>query len=189
MKQTIIIYADDDEARLLELRRDIGLAEAEHEKARKAATRYGDGDLGASEKVQAAEDAYDAFVDEAAERAEAWELSSIGHGEFRDLLATHPARKVDNDDTSEGAPKQVVHPEDRQFGVDTSTFGEALLTFKGRRGRRTIIEPTEDLLDRLEDLSAGQFDTLWVTAYYLNLGGPSDPKAMRFSTDPTSNEI
>jgi hypothetical protein len=186
-RKTITIYDSDDFERLGELRTEVSIAEREALSA-KTPARFGD-DI--PDAVRLAKDAYDAFVDEAAARADAWELHSIGHEAWRDLVAAHPPRKVKTEDDP---PKEVDHPEDAPFGVDTETFGKALLTFVDPDDdeHRTIAKigdmvPT-DLAKRLRRLSVGQFDTLWVTAFYLNTGGVADPKATRYSTGPRSDD-
>lgn len=183
MKNTIIIYADDDLQRLTDLRRDVAVAERAHEDAAKETRRFGD-DEPTSAALTAAKEAFDAFVDEAAERAEAWVVGNIGHAEFRELLRAHPARKIDNEDTSEGAPKQITHPDDEVFGVNIETFGKALLLYVDPEDPdlRTIVEPTDNVARKVKRLSAGQFDSLWIAAYQVNAGGVIDPKLLRFST-------
>lgn len=194
MKTTVIIYADDDLERLTDLRRNVAIAEQNAVDAKATATRHGDTTEDEDAAVEAAKAAYDAFVDEAAERADAWVLSNIGHGEFRDLVGKHPVRKVDAEpeqlaDNTVAVGKQVTHPDDEPFGVNMETFGKALLLFVDPDDDevRTILEPTENVARKVKRLSAGQFDTLWVAAYYLNVGGIGDPKAMRFSIAPTSS--
>jgi hypothetical protein len=186
-RKTIVIYDGDDFERLADLRNEVGVAERAAELASGMSSRLGDA---TPDGVQAARDAYDSFVDVAAGRAEAWELHSIGHEAWRDLLAAHPARQVDGEDG-----KKVEHPEDASWGVNTESFGKALLLFVDPEDgdHRTVAklgdaEPGTVLPKRLRRLSQGQFDTLWITAYGLNTGGVADPKASRYSIAPRLNE-
>lgn len=187
-RKTINIYAGDDFDRLTELQATVRVAERAALRPTETA-REGDDDPDA---LQAAKDAFDAFVDEAASRAEAWELTSIGHEAWRDLIAAHPPRKVDGEGDDEG--KKVDHPEDVGWGFDTETFGKALLLFVDPEdpSHRTVTrlgdaEVGTVLSSRLRRLSQGQFDTLWITAHQLNTGGVSDPKLQRYSTGPRSS--
>lgn len=187
-KTTIYLYDGDDFERLSELRRKVEIAERRAEQAARAPRRFGDSP--ADDGVQQAKDAYDAAVDEAAERAESWVLQAIGHEEFRELLKAHPARKVTEGEGDEA--REVTHPEDAGFDVNTESFGKALLRFADDddTDHRTILEPAltgKALEKRLRRLAAGEFDTLWIAAYQLNLGGVADPKLDRFSTTPTSS--
>ena len=183
-KAIIPIYNGDDFERLAELRREVDVTE------RLAATasplRLGDE---ASSDVQDAKDAYDKFVDEAAERAEEWEIQPIGHEEFRELLKQHPPRKVTGEDG-----KESDHPDDEGLGVNFETFGKALLLFVDPEDAeiRTIVRPDLDpaaLRKRVKRLSQGEFESIWVTAYFANTGAVSDPKLSRFSpAGPRSSE-
>lgn len=190
---TVHIYADDDMERMAVLRREVDVAERHQAVAAVEAVvprRMGDDEPDpvrlAREKADEAKAAFDAFVDEASERAEAWVLHSIGHEEWRDLLLAHPPRKVAEGEGE--SAKEVDHPDDEPLGLNTQTFGKALLTFVDPEDPdiRTVMEPSltaAALSKRLKRLSAGQFESLWVTAYYLNVGGVADPKLARFSPD------
>jgi hypothetical protein len=186
-RKTIVIYEGDDFETLADLRNEVAIAERAAELAKGVPSRLGDAEPDA---VQAARDAYDAFVDVAASRAEAWELHSIGHEAWRDLLGKHPARQVDGEKDGE----KVDHPADDGWGVNTETFGKALLLFVDTEDdeHRTVTKLGDaelaTLPKRLRRLSQGQFDTLWITAYTLNTGGVADPKASRYSPAPRSNE-
>jgi len=196
-KTTILIYDGDDMERLADLRREVDIAERYvdnlktrlEDVASQSPRRLGDDAPPASERVEEAEqkaqearDAYDAFVDEAAERAEEWEIHAIGHEDFRKLLRDHPPRKVPKED-GEG---EVTHSDDEVFDVNTETFPKALLGFvdSDDEDHRTVHEPFGSvgvLQKRLRRLSAGEFDSLWVTAYSLNNGAIGDPKASVFT--------
>lgn len=200
-KVTIPLLDGDDMERLADLRREVDIAERFTERARLSAeepgstARAGD-DLSsdavakAEARVQVAQDTYDAFVDEASERAEEWVLTTIGHEEFRTLLREHPPRKVPAEDGN----GETTHPDDAGWEVNAETFPKALLTFVDPEDDeiRTVQAPFESpaaLRKRIKRLSAGEFDTIWVAAYSLNNGGVADPKASRFSPDvPRSDE-
>lgn len=191
-KATIPLYQDDDFERLADLRREVSIAERHLAQERMNAAEDNMGTARAGDdvpdKVRLAEAALDtaraafaAFVDEASERAEMWSLKPIGHEEFRKLLKDHPPRKVfegEGDDR-----KEVDHPDDEQWDVNTETFPKALLLFVDPEDEevRTVVEPKFDseaaFRRRVKRLSEGEFQSLWVTAYMANKGGVSDPKS------------
>lgn len=180
-KVTIPIYDGDDFERLSELRRDVAVAErkAEEGAGSRTSARAGDDE---PDFLQEAKDAFDAFVDEAAERAEMWVLNPIGHEEFRELLKAHPPRTIKDDDG-----KDIPDPDDDGWDVDTETFPKALLLFVDPDDDeiRTVVEPKFDteaqFRRRLKRLSVGEFESIWVAAYQLNSGAIADPKHFRFS--------
>ena len=180
-KVTIPIYDGDDFERMSELRREVMVAErrAEEGVVSKTSARAGDDE---PDYLQEAKDAFDAFVDEAAERAEMWVLNPIGHEEFRELLKAHPPRTIKSEDG-----KEVPDPEDDGWDVDITAFPKALLSFVDPDDEevRTVVEPKFDteaqFRRRLKRLSAGEFESIWVAAYMLNNGAISDPKHFRFS--------
>lgn len=197
---TVTLYQGDDMDRLAQLRRAAEIA-ANIAQANEGTARMGDDDS----SVADAQRAFDAFVDEAAERALQVRLESIGREFFRDLIAQHPPRMVPKkvappaEGESAGEPEMVEHDEDAGYGVNTETFGKALLTF-----RRTVEdgdEPelvatialpefkTEAAVRRFVDreLSEGDFDQLWIAAYFLNRSPSSDPKVAGFGTSPTGS--
>lgn len=197
----VTIYQGDDIARLSELYRAAESAK-KFEAASFEDARAGD-DLPAV--AQERQDAYDAFVDEAAERAVTIELHSIGKRRFRDLMAQHPPRmvaaKVDPPAEGETAvvPELVTHEDDAGFEVNTTTFPDALLTYIDSVGptdapvARTIAAPlfvssaaVQSFID--DEISDGDYDGLWTTAYYLNRGQSADPKAVRYSPGSRSSD-
>lgn len=201
---TIPIYARDDFEKLTELRQQVEIAERKAAAMRLDAAReqftprrIGDDESNedaveaeAAAMVKAKQDAFDAFVDEAAERAEMWSVEPIGHEEFRELLKEHPPRTTKDDDG-----KEVTVPEDQGFEVNTSTFPKALLTFVDPEDEtiRTVVEPKFDseaaFRRRLKRLSAGHFDSIWAAAFMENRGGIVDPKGLRYSpATPRSDE-
>jgi hypothetical protein len=209
-RKTIVIYEGDDFERLSTLRAEVGIAERQLSEALLVAStapaRFGDDDpdeiTALRESLKAAQDAYDSFVDVAAERADEWVIESIGHEAWRDLLTAHPARKVLANPTAPPNPgetvivdtREVDHPDDEAFGVNTEEFGKALLLFVDPDDdeHRTVTKAGDADLARLgtrvRRLSQGQFDTLWMSAFYLNTGGVADPKLSRYSIAPRSSE-
>lgn len=204
-RSTIPIYADNDFEELAALRKEVAVAERHAHEALAMAeqaqvnARLGDDipvvQVDNHPEVVEARRAFNEKVTEAAERAEEWIIEHVGATEFRQLVAAHPPRKVDGEGADEG--KQVTHPDDRGFEVNTETFAVALLMFVDPEDPeiRTVVKagdvdvknPTE-LRRRIKRLSAGQLDTLWIAAHGLNTGGISDPKMLRYSTTPTSTE-
>lgn len=187
-KVTIPLYHGDDFERMADLRREVDIAERNVEAARTkdfgTPRRIGDEDTSVTEaeaRLQAAREAFTAFVDEAAERAETWVLQTIGHEDYRRLLRDHPPRKVS--ETVDGTEREVTHPDDLVPGdVNTETFPKALLLFVDPEDEehRTVLEPFESeaaLRRRVKRLSAGEFDTMWITAHQWNGGLVADPKA------------
>lgn len=169
---SVVIYQGDDLERLAELRRAVDRAEAA---GKGAPLRGGDEVPGQPER-----DAYDAFVDAAADRAVEVVLRAIGSSRFGDLMLAHPPRLVDDGDGG-----KRVHEDDEPFGVNTLTFGKALLAYREDKVR-TIAAPdvgADDLHEFLDDeCSDGDIERLWTTAYYLNRTPGADPKDTRFST-------
>lgn len=194
-KATIPIYHNDDFERLAELRINLAIAERRYETAKAeaamsqgSALRMGDDDPDdVAEKHEALESerrAFNAFVDEATERAEMWVLQPIGHEEFRDLLKAHPPRKIMSGEGDEA--KEVTHPDDEGWEINSETFPKALLLFVDPDDDelRTVVEPEFDteaaLRKRVKRLSEGEFTSMWTTAYAANKGGVRDLKAVRF---------
>ena len=181
---TVVIYQGDDLARLAELQRAANLAQRLYADAAKSTT----GRMGDAVEVKPARDDYDAFIDEAAERAVEVQVSAIGRRHWRDLFEEHPPRKVT--ETVEGQPTEVTHEDDEAFGVNTRTFPEKLLGFV-LDGVTTIVVPefptTAARSAWLDDISEGDFDRLWTTAYYLNTALGVDPKESRFSAAPQNS--
>lgn len=182
------IYKGSDLAKLAEL-----------DQAAKAAMRRAEqpiqdsrfGDVPLSVVAQEAKDAYDAFVREAAERAEIVRVEALGRRQWRDLLDEHAPRRVTR--LISGSQTEVVHEDDEDLGVNLKTFPDALLTFVDplRPDMRTIVAPefptAAARLEWLDELSGGDFDRLFLTAFNLNgsLGG--DPKETTYGSTPTSS--
>ena len=206
-KITVPIYADGDRERLRELEAAVEVAKRNAKAAEAAAkgvsARGGDPlpTDGLEDEVKAAEAAYDAFLDEAAERAEGWGLDHIGFREFRQLLKDHPPRVISTEVAEDGTTKETFDPIDAAWGVDTEEFPEKLLLFVDeedaevrtvvelKQGNVNIAKNPEKLRKRVRRLSEGQFDALWTKAFLLNKAGVNDPKLERFSpATPRSNE-
>lgn len=187
----VVIYQGDDLARLSELRQAAESARravAAHE----SATNDGSARMGDAPSAEAEQDAYDAFVDEAAERAVIVRVHAIGRRRFRDLMAAHPPREVEATRTdADGVERKVTetHEDDAPYDVNTDTFPDALLTFVDDDDDtiRTIAAPEFASAAKRkafveDDLSDGDFETLWTTAYFLNRSPSADPKSVRYST-------
>lgn len=194
-KATIPIYADDDFEQMAELRMEVSIAERRVDAARDDAQesrgllrREGDDESDSVSEAKAAleeaQAAFNAFVDAASERAEKWVLKSIGHEEFRELLKAHPPRKIVEGEGD--SRKEVTHPDDAGWDVNTETYPKALLLFVDPEDEdhRTIIEPefasAAARQKRVKRLSEGEIETMWVTAHQANKGGVADPKLVRF---------
>ena len=197
-KLTVPIYADGDRERLRELEAAVEVAKR-NAKAKANVSQRG-GDTSPDEEVKAAEAAYDAFLDEAAERAEGWGLDHIGFREFRQLLKDHPPRTT-TETAKDGSAEEKTDPIDALWGVNTEEFPEKLLLFVDsedsdvrtvvelKQGNVNIAKNPEKLRKRIRRLSEGQFDALWTKAFLLNKAGVNDPKLERFSpATPRSNE-
>jgi hypothetical protein len=188
----VFIYQGDDLARLAELRQAAEVARRTVRRAEENGAPLRVGDEAPSAGVEEA--AYDAFVEEAAPRAVEVKVRHIGRRRFRDLCLEHPPRKVDVSRTGEDGTVQTVqetHPDDALYDVNVATFGEALLRFVDD-DVRTIVAPEfptsaarQAFLD--DELSDGDFDTLWITAYHLNRGMSGDPLSSRYSVGRRSS--
>lgn len=186
--QPVHIYQGDDLAEMAFLRQDADLKRRRYDEAKRSGTLRGGGDTEAKD----AEDKYDQFVAEAAERATTVTIRALGRRQWRSLLDAHRPRYETR--MVDGAEQEVMLADDVEYGVNTATFPEALLTYRSpeRAEMRTIVEPTfadsTECLAFLDDLSGGDFDRLWIAAYYLNgsLGG--DPKATTYSSGSLTSE-
>lgn len=190
------LYQDDDQPRLAELANAVTVAE---QTASRAPSRLGDDSPAAA--VEEAKAAYNAFVDEIAERTFVVRLRVIGSRRFRDLLLDHPPRmvpKVNPAPPAEGetvvvtAPELVVHEEDHGWGVNTETFPRALIAYSDG-DVSTIVSPTfktraerEAFVD--DELSDGELIQMWIAAHERNRGGSVDPKFLpRYASTPISD--
>lgn len=201
---TFVLYQGDDLDRLAEKRRKVAIAERAAEQD-SATARAGDTDAA----VDTARREFDAFVDEAAERALTVELHSIGRIAFRDLVAQHPPRKVqrkvrleralgESEEPPAETSEEVEHEDDAGYGVNTETFPEALLCYfddsEDDEPVQTIAQPTfKSAAARARfvnrELSEGDFERLWLGAFMLNRSPSADPKALSYGTaSPSSDE-
>lgn len=212
-RTTITIYADDDFEVIADAKRRVRIAERKLDLAELEAQeptedpRVGDDVPDVSAAIQAARnevqrlrDEFDACVDRASARAEAWELQHIGFEDWAKLLGEHPARTVTEGEGDEA--REVTHPDDDAWAralntapFNTETFGRALLLFVDTDDpdNRTVkalgdADPGTVLAKRVKRLSRGQYETLWTAAHQLNTGGVADPKSLRYSTEPRSTE-
>lgn len=183
----LFIYRGSDLAKIAELRQAADAAERRHRQAVDGGTLKM-GDAG----PQAAKDEHDAYVAEAAERATLVRLEALGRKQWRALLAEHEPRRVTR--LVDSAQTEIVHEDDAELGVNAETFPDALLNYvnAARDDMRTIVAPefssSGDRQDWLDDLSGGDFDRLFLTAYTLNSSLGIDPKATTYSgPSPTSS--
>lgn len=193
----IPIYQGDDAQDLAELRMGVAIAERQLQQKRELldsqqnrARRVGDPVAVTSDEIAAAEaevrakqDAFDAGVDKAADRALEVRLQSIGRRRFRELVAAHPVRMVTNED-GVSAPDE----DDDEFGVNVETFPLALLEYVDPDDPdiRTVAAPEfkgpKDTREFFEDeVADGDVDKIWVAAYSLNRAAATDPKELRYS--------
>lgn len=177
-----VIYQGDDLPRIAEARQRLEVARRNAAVAEGAPLRVGD----EAPSVDDAEDAYRAVVEETADRAVVVKVRAIGRRRFRALMLAHPPRTDDEGKT---------HPDDAPYEVNVETFPEALLRFIDDEDDtvRTIAEPdlTPAKLRAFveDDLADGDFDGLWLTAYYLNRSPGADPKAgLSWTASPRSTE-
>jgi hypothetical protein len=177
----VVIYQGDDDARLAELQERHEQAKAQRAAEFATGTRRGSPESPDPAPFKAA---LEDFITEAAERAEEIELEALGRRKFRELKAKHPAR-------TEVGPDGETRPvrDDAPFGVNVTTFPDALLAFDSEP-YRTIKSPvlTEDeRAEFLDDIADGEFEKLWLTAYYLNTAAGGDPKLSLLSADLESS--
>jgi hypothetical protein len=186
---SVPIYQGDDLEHLAELRMAAEIAGRKVDMAAQKAPRpLRDGDTSPAEELAqqaaAARDAYDAFVDQAAERAVIVEIQALGHVRWAALVAKHQPR------TRQSDGEELVEPDDADYGVDTTSFPQALLTYLEDE-RRTIVGPAElleaaALVEFLAEISDGDYERLWTSGYWLNRAPGVDPKDTQFSADSRS---
>lgn len=180
---SVVIYQGDDLARLSELKAEADRAERTVFAQRQSGAPQRGGDEVPTADAEKA--AYDAFVHEAAERAVAVEVRALGRKAFRDLVADHEPR------ITKDAEGDEEHPDDGVWGINVETFPMALLTYASG-DVRTITAPefstSANLREFLDDeISDGDFEKLWQTAYMLNRSPGADPKARLYSTASQSS--
>jgi histone H3/H4 len=228
--RSALIYQGDDMERMAELRRaaenakKVAQVELDLAKAavQVAARRIGDEAPTAEEAERAFEEAtrptqeaFNAFVTEAAERALEVRFRYIGWRRFAQLVAEHPPRMVtdtreiqvpaegaDPDDpdaemVTKTVTEEFVHDDDgAPFNANTETLFPALLAYvaEDKPEIRTIVEPefetAAEVLEFVEDeLSEGDGERIAIQAFLLNRNAGADPKAQMYSTgSPSSGE-
>lgn len=129
--------------------------------------------IGDADPTQDAIRAYDAFMDEASERAVKVELVALPRKRYREMVAAHPARMVPGPDGAE-----VVHEDDADAGFNTDTLGDDLVPLSFAPGQFGTDFERDEFVDALSD---GQFSVLYSAALGLNRGFGPNPKA-RLST-------
>ena len=185
---SIVIYQGDDLERLSDLRRAAEHASRVAEEAKKSSSgRMGDGEPEKEQAAAEAKAAFDAFVEEAAERAMTVSGRAIGRKAFAQLLTEHPPRE------SKGENGPVTHPEDDLYEVDMRSFPDALLTYRSE-SVQCITDPefgSKAELQRFldEELSYGDYDRLFAMAFAINKAPGADPKEVRYSTGTPSSDI
>lgn len=189
---TVLLYQGDDMDQLSHLRRKVLVAERRADSASSTARMGDDG-----QSLTEAQAEYDAFVDEAAERAVEVEIRAIGREFFRDLLAEHPPRMIESEPDEDGKTTKSEHEDDVAWGVNTETYPQTLLTFRkwdeeGGEDEQgewvvTIAKPefasdakVQRFVNRV--LTEGQFDQLWTAAHLMNRSQSADPKVFARST-------
>lgn len=171
---SVTLYQGDDFERLTELRRAADAARHRSDEAEKHGLRRAGDDAADPELAAAADQAeaeYDAFVDEAAERAIEIRFRALQGKAFRALMAAHPPR--DDNET------------DAEFDVNTATFPDELLVLSIEEPRHTPDERREFV----DDLADGDHERFWQAAYWMNRLPGGDPKATRFSSASQSSSV
>jgi hypothetical protein len=165
-RETVYLYQGDDLDHLTELGRKVAEAQAS-EAAVPAGSR-----LLSDTGAQDAKEAFNAFRDEAQERATKVVVEALGRVAWRDLTREHPPREQTITD-DEGKPTTVLHDDDGS-GVNFDTFPDALVP-------ASIVEPEfasdDERAGFVDDLSDPDFYRLYGTAWMLNRS-PADPKAL-----------
>ena len=177
----VLIYQGDDIDRLADLRNAIERA------ARGDALlkRMGDESGSLSEALHA----YDAFLDEANERAVKITITALRGDAYRDLIAQHPPRQPVKDES-----REVVEewPGDEERGFNLDTVAEPLIFATLQRSaevaRANGEEPQEFDTGDVGELSNADFNRLFADIVGLNDGSGPDPKARLSSllTQPSS---
>ena len=98
------IYQGDDLVAMQQLRTQIAVTE------RQQGNRLGD----AGADLPAMREQYDAMVDEAAERAVQWSVTTISGTTLRQMMGEHPPRTVEG--------SRELREDDAPFGVNVETF-------------------------------------------------------------------
>lgn len=135
-------------------------------------------------------EAFDGFMDAAAERAMKVGLTALHRKEYRKLRNEHPPRMID------GPEGPTTHPEDFANGFNEETFGDVIVAACMVEFATKSENPDEipTFGDRpaaeafLDELSDGDFSQLYSAAVSLNQGVGPDPKVRLSSLlAPTSD--
>lgn len=160
-RATVLLFQGDDRERLEEL-----LADIESTTAVAAATpsRIGDTDTDALAALQA----YNAFVEEAKERAVKVVVQALGRRKWRDLRREHTTTSEDGEE------------------LDQEGFADVLVP-------ASVVEPQFDTRAELEafldELNDADFSRLFTAAYAVNYtAGVVDPKAFSVSDLTQQND-
>lgn len=132
-----------------------------------------------AEEFHAAAKVHDDLVAEAeAEGALVVTLRAVGRRKWSELVAAHPPR------TEDDVPESV-RKSDAELGVNDTALGEELLPLSIAE----LSDPDLQVADLLDMVSSAQFDLLYGTAFALNRGLGSDPKARpRLLPSPSTPE-
>jgi hypothetical protein len=155
------------------LRGDLVVAhQAANDAFEKALLEHGESLAGTPPELEPLAAAVDAIQEEMAAYTLVVTMQGLPGRKYQELKEQHPPRK---DDEGLG-----VHPDDRQFGVDVSTFFPALIPLITVDPADLTAELWNELLD--EKLTDGQIQELCVTAYNVNearLDVPFSPAVLK----------
>jgi len=175
--ETVILWHGDDYQPLADLLKDV-------ETAATTAVMDGPARLGDDPGTKSASAAYDAFREEALERATRVEMRALGRKAWRSLLGEHSPRKI-SEKAEDGTEHEVMHPDD-QIGWNAETLPEPLVKACLVPDQFESAETRDEWLDGLSD---PEFSRLYSAAVGLNISGGPDPKARLSSLlDLTSTE-
>lgn len=164
---SVVIYQGDDLEEIAHRARQVKVVT---QQAAVRNARWGDDDA----EVQAAQAAYDAFVEEAAARAAVVTIHALNKTRFRELMAANPAREDNEDDAA--------------YGVNVETFSTPFLResiAKVELEDRSL-SPSE-IHELIDELPEGDWEKTFSAAYYLNRLPGADPREGRFSSAPLSS--
>lgn len=148
---TVTLFQGEDYDRERELRAAVERAAVQADNPRR---------LGDSQDVRAAAAAYDAFVEEAAERGVTVTLQALKRTQWREMVSKHPVRE-DND-------------VDAGWGFNYETLCDDLVPASVLTGDQFHNErAVQDFLDELSD---ADFSKLYSAAHELNQAQGPDPK-------------
>lgn len=155
------IYQGDDLVAMQQLRTQIAVAE------RQQGNRLGD----AAEDLPAMREQYDALVDEAAERAVQWSVTTISGTALRQMMGEHPPRTVEG--------SRDLLDDDAPFGVNVETFQRPFVA-------ACLAEPTfadaDAAAEWYDERTLAEQEQMFGLAWMLNVESGADPKASKFGT-------